>query len=65
MHSTVPLLVSRREAAKLLGISPSMVDKLVRTRRLEKIKIGTKVMFRRLDIEHLARMGTQRKTTVQ
>jgi len=41
-----PVLVSVREAASLLGISPRMVHELVRRGDLPSVKIGARRLFR-------------------
>jgi len=45
-----PLLITRAQAASLLGISINTFDRRVR-RSLYAIKIGTSVRFRRIEIE--------------
>lgn len=55
------LLVNKKQAASLLGISKRMIEKMVRLRKLEAVKIGAKTMFRREDIEFLAMKPSQRK----
>jgi excisionase family DNA binding protein len=60
--TTQPLLISKREAASLLGISVGMLDKLRRMGRLERVRLGRRVLFRRSDIEGLALTDRQKKT---
>jgi excisionase family DNA binding protein len=48
------LLVSRKEAAALLGISVGMISKLARKGRLAKVRLGRRVLFRRDAVEALA-----------
>jgi len=56
-----PILLSRKIAGKLLGISVGMLDKLRRQGRIEDVRIGKRVMFRRDSIEELARTPMQRR----
>ena len=56
-----PILVSKKQAAKLLGISTGMVDKLRRQRRIEAVRLGARVMFRREDVLSLALTPSQRR----
>jgi len=56
-----PILVSKKTAASLLGISIGMVEKLVRRKELEPVRIGRKVLFRREDIEQLALPPSRRR----
>lgn len=55
-----PILISKKTAAGLLSISIGMLEKLVRLRKLEPVKIGRKVLFRREDIELFALTERQR-----
>jgi len=56
-----PILISKKTAAKLLGISPGMISKLRRQGVLEGVPIGARILFRREDIEKLALKPSQRK----
>ena len=56
-----PILISKKTAASLLSISVGMLEKLVRLKKIEPVRIGRKVLFRRDDIEQLALTPTQRK----
>jgi excisionase family DNA binding protein len=49
--STTSILVSKKIAASLLGISIGMLDKLVRQGRIEPVRIGRRVLFRRDSVE--------------
>jgi len=60
--TAAPLLIDKKTAANLLGISVGMVEKLVRIRKLEPVRIGRKVLFRREDIEQMALTPSQRRT---
>lgn len=44
---------TRSQAAKQLGVTTSMIDKLARSKRLKKHKIGAKVLFKQTDLEAL------------
>jgi hypothetical protein len=55
------ILVTRKGAPVLLGISISMIDKLVRKGILEPIRLGKKVMFRRDAIEELTLPPSRRR----
>jgi excisionase family DNA binding protein len=56
------ILISKKTAASLLGISIGMIEKLVRLKKLEPVRLGRKVLFRRADIEELALTPSQRRT---
>ncbi len=50
---TQPLLVDRREAARLLGLSPGTVDNLRQRGVLPSLKIGTRRLFDKVDLQRL------------
>jgi hypothetical protein len=57
--SRPPMLYPRREAARLLGSSITMLKRLERTGRLHPVRLGSKNVFYRADeIEALARGDT-------
>jgi excisionase family DNA binding protein len=58
---TTPILVSKKVAAGLLGISIGMLDKLVRQGRIEPVHLGRRVLFRRDAIEELTLTERQRR----
>ena len=60
-----PILINKKSAASLLGISKGMIEKLVRLRKLEPVRIGRKVLFRREDIEALALTPSRRRALGQ
>jgi excisionase family DNA binding protein len=51
--SSAPILVNKKTAAALLGISIGMLDKLVRQGRIDPVRLGRRVLFRRDGIEEL------------
>ena len=55
------LLVSRKEAARLLSISIGMIDKLTRKGILEPVRLGKLVFFRRDAIEELTLPPSRRR----
>lgn len=57
-----PILIDKKTAAKLLGISVRMVERLVRRKRLEPVGLCGKVQFRIEDVQELALKPSQRKT---
>ncbi len=59
--SNDPLLISRKQAAKLLGISIGLFDKLRRRGRIEAVRLNKRALFRREDVERLALTPSQRK----
>jgi Helix-turn-helix domain len=59
---TAVLLISKKIAAKMLGISIGLLDKLRRQGRIEGVPVGRRVMFRVADIETMALTPTQRRT---
>jgi len=60
MMSASPILVDKKTASMLLGISVGMLDKLVRQRRIEPVRLGRRVLFRRDSIEALTLTEKQR-----
>lgn len=56
-----PLLISKKEAAAQLGISTGLLDKLVRTGELERVRIGKRSLFRVDEIERLALPARRRR----
>jgi excisionase family DNA binding protein len=59
---TTSILVSKKVAAGLLGISIGMVDKLMRQGHIEPVRIGRRVLFRRDAIEQLTLTDRQRRS---
>ena len=55
------LLITRKITAALLGISVSMVDKLARQGKLEPIRFGRRVMFRRDAVLRLTLTDSERR----
>ena len=53
-----PLLVDRREAARLLGVSPGTIDNLRNAGELPSVKLGTRRLF---DVTDLHRLIESRK----
>lgn len=47
-----PLLVDRREAARLLGVSPNTVSNLQQRGALRPVRIGARVLFDVADLRH-------------
>ncbi len=58
--SAFSILVNKKTAALLLGISVGMLDKLVRQGRIEPVRLGRRVLFRRDSIESLTLTEKQR-----
>lgn len=56
--ATMPLLVDRREAARLLSVSPGTVDNLRLRDELPSVKIGARRLF---DVDDLRRLIDARK----
>jgi excisionase family DNA binding protein len=48
------ILLSRKQAALVLGISLRMLDKLCRMRRIRYIQLGRRVLFSRSELEQFA-----------
>lgn len=46
-----PLLLTREQVAKLLGVSPRTVNNLLARRELARVKIGSRTLVRRSSIE--------------
>lgn len=57
-HPEAPLLVDRRETARLLGVCPNTVSNLQRRGELVPVRIGARVLF---DIADLHRLIESRK----
>ena len=53
LDCTAPLLVDRREAARLLGVSPGTIDNMRNREELPSIKIGARRLFAVADLEAL------------
>ena len=49
-HSTI--LVSRKEAARLLGVSVGTLDRLIRQGQIKTVRIGYRVLLRREVVEN-------------
>lgn len=56
--TTAPLLVDRREAARLLGVSPGTIDNLRTRGDLPSLKLQTRRLF---DVADLRRLIDARK----
>ena len=50
-----PLLVCRREAARLLGVSPGTIDNLRRRGGLPSVRIGVRRLYDVADLQELIR----------
>lgn len=50
----IPDLVSKAEAAKIIGISHQAVQQMVANGRLKGAQVGTTWVFRRAEVERLA-----------
>lgn len=57
-----PLLVDRRDAARLLGVSPGTIDNLRLRGELPSVKIAARRLF---DVADLRRFIESRKAVVQ
>jgi excisionase family DNA binding protein len=60
--TTAPLLVDRREAARLLGVSPGTIDNMRNAGELQSVKIGARRLF---DLTDLRRFIDARKAVGQ
>lgn len=58
----VPLLVDRREAGRLLGVSPGTIDNLRARGELASVKIGARRLF---DVADLRQLIAARKGAVE
>ncbi len=61
-NSTSPMLVDRREAARLLGVSPGTIDNLRLRGELASVKLRTRRLF---DVADLRRLVEARKAVMQ
>ena len=57
-----PLLVDRREAGRLLGVSPGTIDNLRKRGELPSLRLGTRRLF---DVADLRRIIDARKGVAQ
>jgi excisionase family DNA binding protein len=53
-----PILINKQKAAGLLGISIRTLEKLVRQRAIETVRIGDRVLFRRADLAMFVKTAT-------
>lgn len=60
--TAAPLLVDRREAARLLGVSPGTIDNLRARGELPSVKIGARRLF---DMDDLRRLIEARKAVAR
>ena len=60
--ATTPLLVNRREAGRLLDVSPGTIDNLRRRGELPSVKIAARRLF---DVADLRRFIEARKVAAQ
>ena len=58
-----PILTSRKKAALLLGISPGTLTNLIRVGELSPIRVGTRTLFRRRDLENFSRRKHHKTAT--
>lgn len=56
--TTIPLLVDRREAGRMMGVSPGTIDNLRLRGELASVKIGARRLF---DVANLRRFIDERK----
>ena len=54
-------LLSRRDAAKLLGVTDRHVDRLIRQEGLPAVRLGRRVLIPRDELEQWLQARTQRK----
>jgi len=50
--ATEPILVSKKIASALLGISIGTLDRLVRQGKIKAIRVGRRVLFKRASLEN-------------
>ena len=58
-------ILSRKDAALYLGISPSMLDKLVAQGVLARVKLGRRVIFKIEDLEGLLDRYRERRSNTK
>ena len=49
--TVMPIAVSLDQAAHLIGVSRSTIERLVSTGRLNSARVGRRVLIRRVDVE--------------
>jgi excisionase family DNA binding protein len=65
MTTVQPILISKKAAAALLGISVGLLEKLTRQGLIERVRIGHRVLYRRDSVEALALTDEQRKAAAR
>jgi excisionase family DNA binding protein len=60
LTTTKPLLLTRREAARALGVSPDTVANLIRAGELRGVTIGRSVRVRQDEVTALIERGRAR-----
>ncbi len=50
-------LITKKQAAERLAVSTRTIDRMVATRRLEKIFVGASTRFRKSDIDRIVAKG--------
>ncbi|MCD6255638.1 MAG: helix-turn-helix domain-containing protein [Deltaproteobacteria bacterium] len=58
-------ILNRKDAASYLGISPSMLDKLVARGDLPRVKLGKRVIFKIEDLEGLLERYRERRSNTK
>jgi excisionase family DNA binding protein len=62
INDTATKYIDKKLAAKEIGVSVPMIDKLLINGRLEKIKVGAKVLITRESIDRLCQVRTNKKS---
>jgi excisionase family DNA binding protein len=60
-QKTPPLAVSKREAARLLGVSPRTVDNFISLKVIRSVRIGRRVLIPMSSVRNVASNGTSLK----
>lgn len=63
MSFAQPLLLTRYEAAELLGISYGYLDRLIRTGEIPSVKLGRRRKIPRTAVEKIASSGSRKSST--
>lgn len=53
MSDRWPALLSRKEAAEYLGVSPAQVSLMKASQQIRSVKFGTKILYRRSELDEL------------
>jgi excisionase family DNA binding protein len=65
VHKTLPLAVSKREAARLLGVSQRTVDNYISLKLIRSVRLGRRVLIPMRSLNELVSKGISSRRTYQ